>query len=98
MGDRWTATNAEMIVGVPWNTGENDEDADGEQMELIRPEPGEVPARVKDKVFGEIPVPRRMRIGRKELQQHGFDAKCEGCQSVLRGGLRGLTAILAEED
>ena len=43
-GSRWDQKNAELIIGVPWNTGENDEKADGDKLEVIKLNPEEAEA------------------------------------------------------
>ena len=65
-GSRWEQKNAELVRGVPWNLSEEDEKADGDKMEVININPEEAEAadqRNKKEQFGDIPVPRRVRIG-----------------------------------
>ena len=59
---RWARSNAEMVRGVPWKTSEDDQKADGDDMEVIKLD--EVPQthqEGKRERFGDIPVPRRAR-------------------------------------
>ena len=50
-----------MVCGAPWNTSEDDADADGEIPKVIRLENQDVPSRAKETYEGE-PVPRRIKI------------------------------------
>ena len=87
-GRRWDPKNAELIRGVPWNMNAEDDEADGDNMEVIRvgPEDAEAAAQKQDKEqFGDIPVPRRVKIGKNDLREHGYTARCEGCRAALAG-------------
>ena len=83
---RWARSNAEMVRGVPWKTSEDDQKADGDDMEVIKlddiPETHQEGRRER---FGDIPVPRRVKISREDLQMHGYTAKCEGCRAIMAG-------------
>ena len=87
-GSRWDPKNAELIRGVPWNTSEQDEKADGDKLEVIKITPDEAEAANpadKKEHFGNIPVPRRVKIGKSDLLEHGYTARCEGCKAALAG-------------
>ena len=32
----------------------------------------------------EEPVPRRMRISKEDLQEHGFTDGCKGCKAIIK--------------
>ena len=88
MTTRWARSNAELVRGVPWKTSEDDAKADGDDMEVIRLDPDEPPQAHQGgrrEQFGDIPVPRRVKISREDLQMHGYTAKCEGCRAVMAG-------------
>ena len=87
-GSRWARSNAELVRGVPWKTRDDDERADGEDMEVIKLNPEEAPPADQGggrEQFHDIPVPRRVKIGKDDLQMHGYTAKCEGCRAVMAG-------------
>ena len=84
MDGRWDSKNAELVRGVPWNTGDADDEADGDKMEVIKLEPGAFEEQPKEReMFGDVPVPRRAKITKKDLKEHGFTARCEGCRAAL---------------
>ena len=86
MSTRWARSNAEMVRGVPWKTSEDDQKADGDDMEVIKlDEVPEAHQGGRREHFGDIPVPRRVKISRNDLQMHGYTAKCEGCRAVMAG-------------
>jgi hypothetical protein len=71
--ERWQDTNAENVTGVPWQVSDNDENMDGEKMEIIKVNPDDVKEeKIKDDV--DITVPRRFRITKTDLMKHGFSA------------------------
>ena len=85
---RWDPKNAELIRGVPWNLNEEDDNADGDKMEVIRVDPEDAEAAAQKEgreMFGDVPVPRRVKIGKNDLLQHGYSARCEGCRAALGG-------------
>ena len=85
-GTRWARSNAELVKGVPWKTRDDDDKADGDEMEAIKLDPEEVPAdHGRREQFGDIPVPRRVKIGKDDLQMHGYSAKCDGCRAIMAG-------------
>ena len=85
VGSRWTQKNAELITGVPWNTGENDAKADGDKLEVIKFDPqARDPGGVREQ-FGDIPIPRRVKISKGDLATHGYTANCEGCKAAMAG-------------
>ena len=70
--------NAELVQGVPWNLSEEDEKADGDKLEVIKLDPEDAEAAeqgYKREQFGDIPVPRRVKIAKQDLQEHGYTAK-----------------------
>ena len=82
IGSRWDPKTAELVSGVPWNTGASDDGADGDKMEVIRLEPGASEEQPKEReMFGDVPIPRRAKITKQDLQEHGFTARCEGCRA-----------------
>ena len=77
---------------VPWNTGGNDADADGEIPEfdfkrgpgtrLTQDEMGVIKAR------GDPMVVHRAHLRKADFETHGYTDRCGGCSATLRG-LRG---------
>ena len=82
--ERWPSSNAELIRWTPWRLSEEDASMDGEKLEVIRVEPRfEGEEREPGVEFGT--VPRRGKIMRKDLEEHGYTAGCEGCKAALAG-------------
>ena len=47
-------------------------------------EPGASEEQPKEReMFGDVPVPRRAKITKQDLKEHGFTARCEGCRAAL---------------
>ena len=68
---------------MPWNTSE-----ENEQMEVIKIDPEEAAAANQGgrrEQFGDILVPRRVKISKNDLQHHRYTAKCEGCRAAMTG-------------
>ena len=88
MTARWAPSNAELIQGVPWNTGDHDDRADGDRLEVIKLGHEDFastnPPAAKEH-FGNVPVPRRVKIAKEDLVMHGYTAKCEGCRAMMAG-------------
>ena len=80
--DTWAKDSADMIVGVPWRTSEADSNADGEQLEVIKLSDEHV---ASEREVMKEPVPRRFRIDKEDLIDHGYTAKCPGCRAALTG-------------
>ena len=66
-----------MIVGVPLRTNETDSNADGEQLVVFKQAYEHV---ASEKEVMKEPVPRRFRIDKEDLIDHGYTAKCSGCR------------------
>ena len=83
---RWAPSNAELIRGVPWNTRDDDDTADGDKLEVIKLSPADAEAANQPREhFGNIPVPRRVKISKNDLIMHGYTAKCDGCRAAMAG-------------
>ena len=77
---RWAPSNAELVRGVPWNTSDDDDKADGDKLEVIKLNPEDAAAANHGngrEQFGDIPVPRRVKTSKIDLVMHGYMAKCE---------------------
>ena len=72
---------------------EDDEKADGEVLVATRLTEEEVADQIKDKEFdmGDTAAPRRFKITKKMLLDHGFSARCEGCRVALDRNLHKTT-------
>jgi hypothetical protein len=78
--EKWSAEAVEQIRGVPWNFDgvdgappvivfpERDATADAAPLPVPRP---------------EGPVPRRLKLLRKDLETHGFTEGCPGCDAQV---------------
>jgi hypothetical protein len=95
--ERWAEKLSEMVVGVPWNTSDEDMKADGPKMQEVMV----MPWRGADESASGIEregVPRRLRIVKEDLYAYGFSQNCPGCKAVLQktGRWRGTTQNHAE--
>jgi hypothetical protein len=81
--DRWPSSAADMVIGVPWRTSDHDDRVDGEAPVAVRFRDEELP-RLEPDLHAD-PLPRRAKIFRRDLEKHGFSAKCPGCISILKG-------------
>ena len=43
--------------------------------------------KVRDFDLGDTATPRRFEIAKKDLTDHGYAAKCDGCRAALAGGV-----------
>jgi hypothetical protein len=83
--ERWAEKLSEMVVGVPWNTSDEDMKADGPKMQEVMV----MPWRGADESASGIEregVPRRLRIVKEDLYAYGFSQNCPGCKAVLQNG------------
>ena len=83
---RWNETNLEMIVSTPWSLSPTSGAGAGEQeimpaiqVEMKEPEVEIIPPRSRE----EQAVPRRLYIGRRDLEAHGHTTGCAGCTAIL---------------
>ena len=66
---------AEMVVGVPWRTSDDDPKVDGERREVTVLEPVE-----KELLRSERsrPVPRNVYISKADLETYGYTSGASG--------------------
>ena len=83
--DRWTQRAAELVVGVPWRTSDDDPKIDGERREVTVLEPVQKELLRSE---GSRPVPRSVYISKADLETHGYTRGCIGCRSIFKGGSR----------
>ena len=80
---RWLGEqNLSVVAGVPWNTSEDDANADGESPEVIRLERKDVPSHTKE-TYEDEPVPRRIKIRQEDLDEHGYTSGCNGRKAKM---------------
>ena len=89
--ERWRKESIELLKGVPWKVNDNDEQADGEEMndKIVAPRAdgaamgeGE---RDETREFMSLPVPRQFQTSEEDYQKHGYTRGCPGCKALLRG-------------
>ena len=80
--ERWSADNLELVSGIPWRTGP-EEEGYGEAMRLDL-ETLDKDYNVRSDARDELPAPRRIYISREDLRQYGYTKACLGCISVLK--------------
>jgi hypothetical protein len=86
LAERWNAENAELVTGVPWRVSAEDANADGDMLKVVVVAESDLPERnPKDGTLQEEAVPRRVRITKQDLVEHGFTASCPGCVSIMTG-------------
>ena len=79
MPEKWNKDAAEAIKGWPYNHN-GEEGGEARIMfdeQPLHPDAPDVPEVVPD----SEPVPRRMRLGKNDLAQHGYTMGCAGCES-----------------
>ena len=81
MQDRWVPESAEMVVGVPWRMSDDDPKADGEQLDVLKLPEGVI---MQECEVMEEPMPRRFKITKIDLLEHGFTLRCRGCTAALK--------------
>ena len=83
--ERWDRQNIERIVGVPWKKNADDKEADGEDLRAeVRIMDKEYQERIEEEP-ASIPVPKRVYIGREDLEKFGYTVNCRGCIAILKG-------------
>ena len=100
MTTRWAPSNAELVRGVPWNTSDNDDKADGDKWEVIKLSPEDAATANQANArehFGDVPVPRRVKIAKEDLIMHGYTAKCDGCRAAMAGRPKSRTVRSAAD-
>ena len=85
IGDRWDARSADLVKDVPWRCREEDPNEDGEKPEVIKLSTEQVKA---ERETVETTATRRVRIDKKDFEEHGYSARCPGCLAMLRGTTR----------
>ena len=78
--DKWDRDMVQGIKGVPWNLSGSEHNIDVSfDNKIVDPAaPLEVPQIA-------VPIPRRVRIGKADLQEHGFSEGCPGCEASKQG-------------
>ena len=89
MEQRWDARNLEWVQAVPWNTGNDDGDADGEVPEFdFKHGPG---TRLTEGEMEEIQANKapkilhRAHLKKADFEKFGYTDRCGGCSAHLRG-------------
>ena len=87
--DRWNPKAMELVTGVPWRTSEDDDKVDGGKLAKLQV-PEEAIRKHDEDIKKERDGPRvdAFFITKKDMEQHGYSAKCPGCASVIRGTTR----------
>ena len=86
---RWDANNLPWVATVPWNTGANDKDADGDLPEFdVKKGPGrQLTEEEKHEIAtNEAPkITHRAHLRKANFDKHGYTDRCLGCSAILRG-------------
>ena len=87
IGDRRDIASSDQVRYVSWKVSEDDERADGEGLVATKLTDEEIAEQVKEREFdlSDAAAPRRFKITKKMLIEHGFSARCEGCRAALEG-------------
>ena len=76
---RWSLLSAKLVGGAPWVEKTEDLGESGDERELVfRPMTAE--EREEEGRFYADPGARSFRISRRDLEIHGYSAKCQGCR------------------
>ena len=87
IGDRWDIASSDSIQYVPWKVNASDEKADGDVLIAIKLSEEDIAEHTREKEFDleDVAVPRRFKITKRMLTDHGYSARCEGCKAALEG-------------
>ena len=87
--ERWSMKNLDWVRAVPWNLGEDDSEADGENPEfdythgpgtrLTEGEKEAIRAQEKPQII------HRAHLRKSDFEKYGFTDRCGGCSAILRG-------------
>jgi hypothetical protein len=83
--ERWRSENLDVVVGVPWLRHDDDPNADGEKVETVKLSEKQVE---EEKEMANEAIPRGFTIRVKDVEKHGYSAKCPGCLSIVKGTSR----------
>ena len=83
--ERWSNKSVDMVRHVPWQSSNEDPDADGPLPAVIRLTPMCEDA-ARD--VARERMPRSFYITQDDLTRHGYTAKCPGCLAILKGTAR----------
>ncbi len=72
--DRWSAETIRNIVSTPWSLRTKAEGQRAEVGPSVEPQPATEPA--------PVPMPRRLKITQKILNEHGYTVNCEQCTHI----------------
>ena len=82
---RWLPELMDMVRHPPWRCSDDDPEADGEALAVkMNTDELEKLREVETKAV----IPRQVYISKKDLEVHGYTAKCPGCVSILLGKTR----------
>jgi hypothetical protein len=85
--ERWAEGALEVVRHVPWRVSDDDPNMDGERLQTEGL--GQRISEPEVQLQREVTVaPHRFRIGKEDLETHGYSANCQGCKSILRGTAR----------
>ena len=86
---RWSADNLDWVTVVPWNTGRQDSEVDGELPEFdVKQGPGRIltPAEMEDVATKRVPwIVHRAHLRRADFEKHGYTDRCAGCSAMIQG-------------
>ena len=89
--DRWNKLGVEILKGVPWRVSDEDDKADGENLDerimLPKLEGEAMGDEEKDATeeFLKMSLPRQFRTSNEDYQEHGYTRGCLGCKALLGG-------------
>ena len=84
--EQWSASNLQLVGGVPLRLSDQDPKIDGEAM--VVDVPPSVTAEMKDAPATHLLAPNNFYVRKHDLEAYGYTQGCPGCRSVLRGGTR----------
>ena len=74
-----------MVVGVAWKKNDEDENVDGEMLKMdVKVMDKEYRDQLEAAASERETVPRRVAIGKQDLETFGFSVNCPGCKAVLK--------------
>ena len=86
---RWSVHNLECVRAVPWNRGEEDEEADGDIPEVdVKQGPGRTltPGEREEIATQETAnIVHVAHLTKQDFEKFAFTDRCPGCSAIIRG-------------
>ena len=86
--DRRSKEKAQAVRGLPWKHEPSDESAEGGVPDIQFEDHAPEPEPPQENAQMPEPIPRRLRISRRDLTEQGFTVGCAGCDAQINNRAR----------